>query len=187
MIYGVRIHSRGGQGGKIAAKIIGHAAFIGGKDAQSFALYGGERRGAPVAAFVRIDDKKILERGYIENPDCVMVFDDTLIKEKIGAFDNIKENGCIIINSNEKITEIKKQIEKLLPKSVKIYILDATSIAMKNIGKNIINTTMIGAFAKITKKIDEKDAIEAIKEELVRKKEYIESNVSCFNDGYNSV
>ena len=78
-MYKIRIHGRGGQGAKLAAKIIGSAAFLEGYEVQDFSLYGAERRGSPVTAFVRVDNEKIFERGYIQDPDCVIMLDETLL------------------------------------------------------------------------------------------------------------
>ncbi|MGC9554392.1 MAG: 2-oxoacid:acceptor oxidoreductase family protein, partial [Thermoplasmatota archaeon] len=58
-MYEVRFHGRGGQGAVTAANTLADAAFRQGKDVQAFPMFGVERRGAPVAAFVRMDDRPI--------------------------------------------------------------------------------------------------------------------------------
>jgi 2-oxoacid:acceptor oxidoreductase gamma subunit (pyruvate/2-ketoisovalerate family) len=55
----LRFHSRGGQGGVIAGKLLAVAVFKEGKYVQTFPTFGVERRGAPVMTFVRISDKPI--------------------------------------------------------------------------------------------------------------------------------
>ena len=96
------IHGRGGQGGKKLAKMIALAAFYEEKYVQSFALYGAERRGAPVVSFVRIDDEPIELRGYVTKPDWTIVLDDSLID---------LSHGKTILNTNTKIlTTIKISI-----------------------------------------------------------------------------
>ena len=52
----IRFHGRGGQGAKIASRILGQAGFLAGLFAQDFALFGAERRGAPVVSFTRLSD-----------------------------------------------------------------------------------------------------------------------------------
>ena len=42
----VRFHGRGGQGAKIASRILGRSEFLSGLYVQDFALFGAERRGA---------------------------------------------------------------------------------------------------------------------------------------------
>jgi Pyruvate:ferredoxin oxidoreductase and related 2-oxoacid:ferredoxin oxidoreductases, gamma subunit len=83
MIIRVRFHGRGGQGAKTASRILGTAAFNEGMNVQDSPVYGAERRGAPVTAFTRIADTDILERGYVFDPDLVMVMDRTLIDSPI--------------------------------------------------------------------------------------------------------
>ena len=102
-MYKVRIHSRGGQGGRASAHMLGMAAFLDGKYVQDFALYGAERRGAPLTAFCRIDDKPVLERGYIHEPDCVLVFDESLLGMKeVHVFDGLNPKGLVIVNTKKK-------------------------------------------------------------------------------------
>ncbi len=75
----IRFHGRGGQGMKTASRIVGTAAFHEGHYAQDAPLYGAERRGAPMAAFTRIDQQPILERGLIASPDIVVVAGEMLL------------------------------------------------------------------------------------------------------------
>ena len=58
-MFEIRIHSRGGQGGVTAARLLAMAALHDGKYATACPFYGAERRGAPVVSFVRIDDHPI--------------------------------------------------------------------------------------------------------------------------------
>ncbi|HUV83265.1 MAG TPA: 2-oxoacid:acceptor oxidoreductase family protein [archaeon] len=155
-MYKIRIHGRGGQGAKKAAKIIGLAAFRSGKQVQDFALYGAERRGAPVMSFVRIDDEPILERGYVNDPDVVIVLDRTLL-DLVRVEDGLNKNGLLIINS-----EHEPKVDT--PASVKY--IDATDIALETIGKPIFNTAMLGALAKLTDVITLDALNNAIEEEF---------------------
>ena len=65
----VRFHGRGGQGVKVASRILGRAGFLSDLQVQDFALFGAERRGAPVVSFTRLSDEPIDQRGYIEGPN----------------------------------------------------------------------------------------------------------------------
>jgi 2-oxoacid:acceptor oxidoreductase gamma subunit (pyruvate/2-ketoisovalerate family) len=155
-MYKIRIHGRGGQGAKKAAKIIGLAAFAVGKQVQDFALYGAERRGAPVMSFIRIDDKPILERGYVNDPDVVIVLDKTLL-ELVKVGDGLDENGLLIVNSEH---------EPVIDTPAKVKYIDATGIALETIGKPIFNTAMLGALAKLTGIITLECLYKAIEEEF---------------------
>ena len=75
----IRIHGRGGQGNVAAAELLSVGAFMDGKFSQAFPSFGAERIGAPVMAFVRIDDKKIRTREDVQNPDYLIVQDYNLI------------------------------------------------------------------------------------------------------------
>lgn len=155
-MYKIRIHGRGGQGAKKAAKIIGLAAFEMGAQVQDFALYGAERRGAPVMSFVRIDENPILERGYVDDPDVVVVLDRTLL-ELVRVADGLNENGLLIVNSEH---------EPAVDTPAAVKYVDATSIALETIGKPIFNTTMLGALARLTGIVSPDALYRAIEEEF---------------------
>lgn len=150
----IRFHGRGGQGSVTAAEILAKAAFKDGKYVQSFPFFGVERRGAPVMAFTRIDDKPIDLRYQIYNPDYVLVLDDGLMNV-VDVFSGIKDDSEIIINIPE---EYKGTGEH------NIYSIDATGIALELLGRNIVNTIILGYFAKKTQEVTIESLIEVIKE-----------------------
>jgi pyruvate ferredoxin oxidoreductase gamma subunit len=82
-MYRMRLHGRGGQGIKTASRILGTAFFHAGFEVQDAPVYGAERRGAPMFAYVRAARAPIRERGPVAHPDLVVVADETLIA--IGA------------------------------------------------------------------------------------------------------
>lgn len=173
-MYRIRIHGRGGQGGRMAAKILGLAAFLEGKQSQAFALYGAERRGAPVAAFCRINDKEILERGYIHDPDCIIILDNTILSQagELGIFKGLKKNGLILVNS--------AGADKLKVPGAHVVSIDALKIAMELIGKPICNAVMLGAFVKATKLVGLKSIEEASREIIgKRKKHMVDANIKA--------
>lgn len=75
----IRFHGRGGQGMKTASRILGRALFDAGYEVQDAPRYAAERRGAPMAAYVRAHHRPIDERGVIVRPDLVVVADDSLV------------------------------------------------------------------------------------------------------------
>lgn len=98
----VRLHGRGGQGAVVGANILAEAAMREGKYVQAFPLFGAERRGAPVQAFLRVDTKHIYMKDIVEKPDHVIVLDAGLIKTKAAQVDKgLKTGGWILINSHE--------------------------------------------------------------------------------------
>lgn len=141
----LRIHGRGGQGSVTAAELIAIAAFEGGIYVQAFPAFGVERRGAPVQAFVRFDNKKIRKRSQVYEPDYIIVQDSTLIKD-VNVFLGVKKGGIVIVNT-------EKAPDYQVPDGVKLITIDATSIALKALGLPITNTTLLGAFAAATGEI----------------------------------
>jgi len=139
----IRIHGRGGQGSVTAAELLAVAAFEDGKYSQAFPAFGVERRGAPVMSFVRLDDKPIRLRSQIYEPDYVIVQDATLV-DVVDVARGTKPEGFILINT-EKSPEHFKMVTE-----ASIKTLDATKLAMDFIGKPIVNTTLIGAFAGVS-------------------------------------
>jgi 2-oxoacid:acceptor oxidoreductase gamma subunit (pyruvate/2-ketoisovalerate family) len=104
-MFRIRFHGRGGQGMKTASRILGTAFFFEGFEVQDAPLYGAERRGAPVFAYVRAGRETINERGIIKVPDLVVVADDTLVppegaisvnKEGFPEIDYKHCKGCMI-------------------------------------------------------------------------------------------
>ncbi len=139
----IRIHGRGGQGSVTAAELLAIAAFDDGKYSQAFPAFGVERRGAPVMAFVRLNDKPIRLRSQIYEPDYVIVQDATLV-DVVNVAAGAKTDGIILIN-----TEKKPESFDLNTKA-SVKTLDATKLAMDIIGKPIVNTTLVGAFAGVS-------------------------------------
>lgn len=98
----VRLLGRGGQGIKSAAHILGTAAFLSGKYVQDQPVYGAERRGAPVSAFVRISDEPILERGHLASPSVLAVAEESLLADaSINPISDTAESTVILLNTQK--------------------------------------------------------------------------------------
>lgn len=164
----IRIHGRGGQGAVIASKIIALAFFEQGFLVQSFPAFGVERRGAPVCAFARADEKPIRLRSEIYNPDYVIVLDINLIKT-VAVTEGLKEDGGVLLNAPP---EIMSQINI---DSGRLAYIDASSIAIDHrLGSPtspIINTAIVGAFAKFTGLLKMDAVAKAIKQETPSRQE----------------
>lgn len=141
-MYEIRIHSRGGQGGVTAARLLALAAFRDGKYATACPFYGAERRGAPVVSYVRIDDQPIRVYSQIRNPDLVVIL-DTSVMEVVDVFHGLKPDGKVVLNAT------KGRAISGHP----AYAVDLTGIALSlNLviaGSPILNTPVIGALAKL--------------------------------------
>jgi pyruvate ferredoxin oxidoreductase gamma subunit len=139
----IRWHARGGQGGFTAARLLGLAASVfGNRYAQAFPSFGPERRGAPVLGFTRIDEKPITDHSQVYTCDTVVVIDETLL-ETVDVTKGLKEGGRILINTKAKADRFPFR-EKF-----QVTTLDATAIALEELGQPIANTVMLGAFAAV--------------------------------------
>ena len=163
----VRFHGRGGQGAQVASKVLAVAFFHQGLYVQSFPAFGVERRGAPVMAFLRVDQTPIQLRVNIYTPDHIIILDPTLM----GAIDvtsGLKSNGWILINSSHPPGTFDSF------KNFRVATVDATSIALRNgLGSRtnpIVNTAILGAFSKITGLVSIDSLALSIREELSVKK-----------------
>jgi len=141
-MFEVRIHSRGGQGGVTAARLLATAALHDGKYATACPFYGAERRGAPVVSFVRIDNHPIKVYSQIRQPDLVVVLDASVM-ETVDVLHGLKKGGRVLINSTHK-PEFAGHMT---------YNVDLTGIALKEdlvvAGSPILNTPVLGALAKL--------------------------------------
>jgi pyruvate ferredoxin oxidoreductase gamma subunit len=151
----VRWHGRGGQGAVTSVELLALTAIGEGKYAQGFPSFGPERRGAPVAAFNRIDDHHIKVRSQIYNPDVVVVLDESLIG-MVNVADGLKPEGVLIVNT----AKTAKEIAEITKFKGKIATVDGSSIAWKELGVPITNTTMLGAVIKCTNAVK----IESVKD-----------------------
>lgn len=142
----IRFHGRGGQGAVIGSKVLAIAIFSEGKFVQSFPSFGVERRGAPVTAFLRVDEHQINLRNEIYKPDHLIVLDPTLINNET-IFAGLKKGGWILLNTRSQISNLKFS-------DYKLAFVDASAIAVRNNLGNatspIVNTAILGAFAKIS-------------------------------------
>jgi pyruvate ferredoxin oxidoreductase gamma subunit len=156
-MHEISVHGRGGQGGVTTGQLMAIAAFYDGRHSQSFPMFGVERAGAPVQAFARIDESPIRVRSEVYTPDIAIVLDPTLL-ESVDITKSIKKGGIIIINSNKTAEQLGIKGE------YDVHIVDATQIAMGIFKRPIVNTPMLGAFAKITKLVTLRSLKKAIDE-----------------------
>ena len=183
----IRWHGRGGQGAKTASLLLADAAFNTGKYIQGFPEYGPERMGAPITAYNRISDTPIRIHSNIYEPDYVVVVDDSLI----GAVDvtsGLKDNGAIVINTNENIDSLRKKLNGF---SGKIYTIDASKISLECLKANFPNTAMLAAVVNITKIMSKEELVDNMKDafshKFAKKPEVIEPNMEALLRGYDEI
>jgi len=174
----IRIHGRGGQGAVLAARMLASAFVLEGKSVASFPMYGFERRGAPVVAFTRIDDKPIREKTQIYTPDCLIVIDPGLLALTT-LFTGLKPEGVFILNSPKKLTE--QPSENLKTSGV----VNATQIAVEEIGRDIPNTCLLGAFAATTSWLKLQSLLDCLPDYLSG--DILQRNLKSTERGYREV
>jgi pyruvate ferredoxin oxidoreductase gamma subunit/2-oxoisovalerate ferredoxin oxidoreductase gamma subunit len=175
----LRFHGRGGQGAVTAGELMVNAANYEGKWAQSFPFFGGERRGAPVMAFLRIDKDRIWLHQQIFEPDYCVVLDQGLVIS-IPWSEGLKRNGVAVLNWPGSINQLD------LPNGLsKIGIVNATIISNQAFGERsfpITNTTMLGALSKTSGLVKLKSLRKAIKDKWSGG--IAESNIIAINEAY---
>ena len=145
-MHEIRFHGRGGQGTVVASILLAKAFFDAGYYVQTFPVFGVERRGAPVEAYLRLDQNKILIRSNVYKPDHVVVQDVKLI-DSVDVTGGLKPGGSILINAKDVPDNLKPFT------GFRLAVVDAVRIAVENhLGTRthpIINTAMLGAFARV--------------------------------------
>jgi pyruvate ferredoxin oxidoreductase gamma subunit len=176
----IRFHGRGGQGAVIASEIFASTLFKEGKYVQTFPEFGVERRGAPVQAFLRFDDKNIVLRCKVYTPDHVIILDSVLLKTQ-DVTQGLKPGGWILLNSDKEPREFS------FP-NYRVATIDATGIATKyKLGPKtapIVNTAVLGAFIRVAELAQLENINKSIPEYVPVK---IEDNIKATGEAYEMV
>lgn len=149
-------HGRGGQGAFTAARLLGAAcSFQDGRYALAFPSFGPERRGAPMRAFTKLDDKPVGDRSAISKADFVIYLDNTLFGE--GWESELKPGGKVLVNS-----QISYDDDRVVS-------VDADGISAAILGRVIPNTVFLAALSALSEDVDEEDIKEAIRQYMPAK------------------
>ena len=160
----IKFYGRGGQGVVTASQMLGFAFFKAGFYPQCFSVFGGERRGAPVVSFLRVDQEKIMLKCGIKCPNVMIYLDDSLIDPaEVNAL--LSAGGKILINT----AQSPSAFEALHPFTVGR--IDARAIAEKQGLGRTINTAILGAYCRLSGKPSLAVLLAAIEEMVPAKKE----------------
>ena len=153
----ISFSGRGGQGVVVASQMLGLAFFKIGKYPQCYSVFGGERRGAPLASFLRVDDQKIYLKCDIKNPSAIICFDDSLLDaDEVKSL--LKPNGSILINTRrgpESFSELT---------SYRLGLVDGLTVARQAGLDRIYNTAVVGAYGAFSGQLDKAPILEAVTE-----------------------
>jgi pyruvate ferredoxin oxidoreductase gamma subunit len=154
----IRIHGRGGQGSLVLAQFMAIAALEDGKYGQAFPFLGagGERRGKAIMAFCRLSDEPIRLRCRVSEPDYVIIQDATILGE-VNVAGGIKAQGVILVNTGKSVEELGLQ------GPFSVYTFSADETARRILGRPIMNTALLGAFAAITQELSLDAALKAVR------------------------
>jgi 2-oxoacid:acceptor oxidoreductase gamma subunit (pyruvate/2-ketoisovalerate family) len=181
----VRLHGRGGQGAVVASNILAEAGFIEGKEVSAFPFFGVERRGAPVTAYVRIADHKIRIRSGIYEPHFVIVLDPTLVKA-VNVAEGLQPGGIVLVNTKEEPEALKKELG--IGDDQQVATVDATDIAIKHrLGSKaapIVNSSVLGAFAKVSGLVRLDSLVESIRHNVPVK---LDENSAAASEAFDAV
>jgi phenylglyoxylate dehydrogenase gamma subunit len=176
-MHEIRFHGRGGQGAVLAAKILAKALVQEGKFVKAVPSFGFERRGAPVAAFLRFNEKEIRQTTNIYHPDWIVCIDPTLFRT-VDIFEGIKDGGVLVQATSKDVKEVP------IPKRIKkAGLCNAFHIALEVFGRPITNTIMLGALLKTTHVVS-LDSLSQALEEVAFRDAALGKNIEAVHRGY---
>lgn len=168
------IQGRGGQGAQTAGNLLAMAFFAAGRQVQAFSSYGGARRGTPVSSFIRVDDRPVRLRCDIERADAILCFDATLLDSRLlGA---ARPDTLIVVNS----AQSAEHFAQALP-VYRVIPVDGISISSRHGLGRIVNSALLGAFARAIEAPALEVLIRTLSEEAPKKRE---ENIAACKDGH---
>ncbi|SEP65020.1 pyruvate ferredoxin oxidoreductase gamma subunit [Lachnospiraceae bacterium NE2001] len=136
-------YGRGGQGAFTASRVLGASAIYKGFKSLAFPSFGPERRGAPIRAFTKISDKRIVDRSIIKKNDYIIVLDDSLYTE--GMLEELKPGGHLLLNTKKEASHFTDE---------RIIAGDITTNAELILKRPIVNIGILGLLIGRDKDID---------------------------------
>lgn len=174
-----RWHGRGGQGAKTACLLLADAAYNAGKYVQGFPEYGPERMGAPITAYNRISETRCSVHCNIDNPDFVVVVDETLL-DSVDVTRGLNPEGAVIVNTPQSPGEIRFRLKGW---QGRVCTIDARKISEETLGKNFPNTPMLGAAVHVSGILEpeqfERDMRESFLHKFNTKPHLVEGNMAA--------
>ena len=180
--FEIRWHGRGGQGAVTGAKSLAECVQGTGRNVVAFPEYGPERRGAPVKAFNRFCDRYIRIHTPVTTPDIVIVIDATLLALP-AIREGAMEHTVFLVN----IQKTPDQVREILGLDNRVVTVAANRISHALFKREIPNSTMLGAFAKVAPHII---GVEKLKQEAAHViagllgQELVERNLQAVQQGH---
>lgn len=182
----IRWHARAGQGAVTAAKLVAETALELDRYIQAMPEYGPERMGAPIQAFTRISEDPIEIHNNIETPSVVAVLDETLLPI-VDVTRGLTDGGVIIINTCTPAAAVKAALK--LEGDRRVAAVDASGISQETLKRDMPNTPMIGALAKVTGLFTLDQILDHLRKTFGKKfaQDVIDANVAAVTRAYEEV
>jgi 2-oxoglutarate ferredoxin oxidoreductase subunit gamma len=166
----IRFGGSGGQGVVLAARILGEAAVLDGKNVLQTQAYGAEARGSLTKSEVIISDGKI---GFpaVKELDLLVTMSQEATNSLVKG---LKETGTLIVDSSNvtSVPETKAAIRRF----------PITETAKKKLGEGFYaNMVMLGVLTGISGVVTSESVEKAIRESLAEK--HTETNIEAFREG----
>jgi pyruvate ferredoxin oxidoreductase gamma subunit len=183
----IRWHARAGQGAVTAAKLVADTALELDQYIQAMPEYGPERMGAPIQAFTRLSTDPIDIHCNIEQPNVIVVLDESLLPI-VDVARGLTKDGAIIVNTCSTPDTIRRELG-LEDSAAKVATIDASGISLATLKRDIPNTPMIGALAKVTGLFRLDQVAEHLRRSFGKKfaQDVIDANVESVTRAYEEV
>lgn len=169
----ILILGRGGQGAQTAGHLLAQAFFAEGHYVQTFATYGGARRGTPVSSSIRVDADPIRLRCDIERADAILCFDDSLLDENL--LQRADGETRILVNSRQSRETFAAMGD------YRISPIDAIGVARNNDMGKVVNSALLGAFVAVLDQLDIETMCQVVEASAPVKRN---ENVAASREGY---
>ncbi len=173
----IKFIGRGGQGVVVASRILGLAFFKDGWYPQCYSVFGGERRGAPLVSFLRVDHDRIRLKCEIKNPGELICLDEGLLDpDEIRS--NLRPGGAILINTPRGPEAFAALAD------YRLGLVDGLGVAREAGLERIFNTALCGAYAAFSGQLGPGAVLDAVRETAPVK---VEENVKAASLAYERV
>jgi len=182
----IRWHGRGGQGTVTAAKVLADACLSGGRHVQAFPEYGPERAGAPLRAYNRISDRELRLHCPVTHPKIVSVVDATLI-DVMNVAEGATDDAIIVVNTTKEPSEMRQRLNA--KPTQRVFTLDATKIAIDEIGRALPNSPILGAVCGASGLVTLEHLLEEVRKSFGKKfsEKIINGNIKATERGFKEV
>jgi len=162
------------------------------KYVQGYFEYDSKKSGGVTKSHLRFSDKPIKSSYYVEEPKVIVCSKDTYLN-KYDMISKIKDNGIFILNTEkEEISLPEDYLDIIKSRNIKVYTINASSVAKHNNIPNKISTIMEMVILSLMDLIDKNEAkkyiVKMIKKNFSKKGEsVVNSNISALEEALDTI